>query len=47
MGAYHGRHIFETFTHHKAVLRPRFRFDLEMMYPPDTEKRTKMVERMM
>ena len=47
MGAYHGRHSFETFSHRKAVLRRGFRFDIKMMYPPYTEKRTAMVKKMM
>jgi len=47
MGAYHGQHSFETFSHRKAVLRRGFRFDIKMMYPPYTEARTKMVKRMM
>jgi aldehyde dehydrogenase (NAD+) len=47
MGAYHGRHSFETFSHRKAVLRRGFKFDIKMMYPPYTEARTKMVKKMM
>lgn len=47
MGAYHGQHSFETFSHRKSVLRRGFRFDLKMMYPPYTEKRTQMVKKMM
>jgi aldehyde dehydrogenase (NAD+) len=47
MGAYHGQHSFETFSHRKSVLRRGFKFDLKMMYPPYTEARTKMVKKMM
>ena len=47
MGAYHGRHTFETFSHRKAVLKRGFRFDLKMMYPPYTEFRTKMTKKML
>jgi len=47
MGAYHGHHSFETFSHRKAVLRRGFKFDIKMMYPPYTEARTKMVKKMM
>ena len=47
MGAYHGKYSFETFSHRKAVLRRGFKFDIKMMYPPYTEKRTKMVKKMM
>jgi aldehyde dehydrogenase (NAD+) len=47
MGSYHGQHSFETFSHRKSVLRRGFKFDIKMMYPPYTEKRTKMVKKMM
>lgn len=46
MGAYHGRFSFETFCHRKAVLKRGFRFDLKWMYPPYTERRTRLVRRM-
>ena len=47
MGAYHGRHTFETFSHRKSVLRRGFKFDLKMMYPPYTEFRTKMTKKIL
>ena len=47
MGAYHGRHSFETFSHRKAVLRRGFKFDIKMMYPPYTKKRTDMIKKML
>jgi aldehyde dehydrogenase (NAD+) len=34
MGAYHGRHTFEAFSHRKAVLKRGFGVDLSLMYPP-------------
>ena len=35
MGAYHGRHTFETFSHHKALLRRRgFPRLLGVRWPP-------------
>jgi len=46
MGAYHGQHSFETFSHRKSVLRRGFKFDVKMMYPPYTEWRTKMAKKM-
>jgi aldehyde dehydrogenase (NAD+) len=45
MGAYHGRHSFETFSHRKAVLRRSFRLDFKLMYPPYTEGRTRMLKK--
>ena len=34
MGAYHGKAGFDTFTHHKPVMRRPTRGDLSLMYPP-------------
>jgi len=38
MGRYHGKYGFETFSHHRAVLRQTNMIDLKMKYPPVTEK---------
>ena len=45
MGAYHGRHSFETFSHRKSVLTRDMRFDPKIMYPPYSSFRTKLVKR--
>jgi len=45
MGAYHGRHSFETFSHKKSVLSRGFRFEPKWMYPPYSKLRTKLVSR--
>ncbi len=34
MGSYHGQSGFDTFSHHKSVLRRPFRFDFKLRYPP-------------
>lgn len=34
MGAYHGRHSFDTFTHAKAVMKTPSWFDPNIRYPP-------------
>lgn len=34
IGAYHGRHGFDTFTHQKAVLRNPTVLDVKLRYPP-------------
>jgi aldehyde dehydrogenase (NAD+) len=47
MGAYHGQHSFETFSHRKSVLKRGFKFDVKMMYPPYTKWRTNMVKKML
>jgi len=47
MGAYHGRHGFETFSHRKAVLRKPTAIDPEIMYPPYTELKAKLVKKLL
>jgi aldehyde dehydrogenase (NAD+) len=34
MGAYHGKSSFDTFSHHKSVVRNSFLFDPSIRYPP-------------
>ena len=34
MGAYHGKAGFDTFSHHRSVLRRPFRLDAPFRYPP-------------
>ena len=47
MGAYHGRHSFETFTHRKSVLdKPTF-IDPPVRYPPYSEATLKWLKRLM
>ena len=38
MGSYHGVTSFNTFSHHKSVLKKSFRFDLNWRYAPYAEK---------
>jgi aldehyde dehydrogenase (NAD+) len=45
MGAYHGRHTFETFSHRKAVMTRGLRFDPKLMYPPYSDRKTRMMKR--
>jgi aldehyde dehydrogenase (NAD+) len=47
MGAYHGRHSFETFSHRKSVLTRGTRFDPKIMYPPYSERLAKLMQRFM
>ncbi|MDH5670757.1 MAG: aldehyde dehydrogenase family protein [Myxococcales bacterium] len=45
MGAYHGRHSIDTFSHKKPVLmRPTF-FDPKFIYPPTTPRKAKLMSR--
>jgi aldehyde dehydrogenase (NAD+) len=45
MGAYHGRHTFETFSHRKSVLTRGRRFDPSFLYPPYGERIEKWFRR--
>lgn len=45
IGAYHGRHSFETFSHRKSVLSLGLKWNLKLMFPPYTSFRTRMVKR--
>jgi aldehyde dehydrogenase (NAD+) len=47
MGAYHGRHSFETFSHYKAVLDKPTLVDPKLRYPPYEDKKLKMARRLM
>ncbi len=46
MGAYHGRHGFETFSHRKAVLDKSTLVDPALRYPPYVENKTKWAKRL-
>jgi aldehyde dehydrogenase (NAD+) len=44
IGAYHGRHGFETFSHRKSVYKRHFAgFDLPIRYPPFTSTKFKLL----
>jgi aldehyde dehydrogenase (NAD+) len=47
MGAYHGRASFDTFTHHKSVLKKPFAIDPSIMYPPYDESKEKWLKRLL
>ncbi|KAF2517040.1 aldehyde dehydrogenase [Flavobacterium foetidum] len=38
MGAYHGKHSFDTFSHHKAIVKKANWLDLPMRYAPYKDK---------
>ena len=44
-GAYHGRWGFETFSHRRAVYTRSTRVDPNLLYPPYTAAKEKMVRR--
>jgi len=47
MGAYHGKHSFDVFSHAKAVLRKPTQIDPPILYPPYTATKTKWVKRIL
>ncbi|MEL6554395.1 MAG: aldehyde dehydrogenase [Cyanobacteria bacterium J06621_11] len=38
IGAYHGKHSFDTFSHQKSILKKPFWIDLDWRYPPYASK---------
>lgn len=47
MGAYHGKHSFETFSHRKAVMKKPTSIDPPIMYPPYTESKETWIRRLL
>lgn len=46
MGAYHGRHGFDTFSHRKSVLAKPSWFDSAVLYPPYTAAKLRWIRRL-
>jgi aldehyde dehydrogenase (NAD+) len=47
MGAYHGKHSFDTFSHRKAVLKKGTMLDPPIMYPPFNASKESWLKRLM
>jgi aldehyde dehydrogenase (NAD+) len=47
MGAYHGKHSFETFSHKRAVLKKGTALDPTFAYPPYTESKESWLRRLL
>ena len=47
MGAYHGKHSFDTFSHKKAVLKKGSFLDPKFAYPPYTESKEGWLRRLL
>lgn len=45
MGSYHGKASFDTFSHHKSVLKHAFWLDLGWRYAPYTAKRLEQIKK--
>ena len=46
MGAYHGKWGFDEFSHRKAVLSKSFKPDLQLIYPPYSERAMKIMRKL-
>lgn len=46
-GQYHGKYGFDTFSHHKSIMKTSTWFDLRQKYPPYGEKAYKLVKWLM
>lgn len=47
LGSYHGRAGFDTFSHHKSVLRAATHPHLRLTYPPYTRRTERLVKRLL
>ncbi|MFD1175488.1 aldehyde dehydrogenase [Paenibacillus puldeungensis] len=47
MGAYHGRHSFDTFSHQKSVLKKSTRVKLDFLYPPYSASKLNVIKKFM
>lgn len=47
IGAYHGHHSIDTFSHHKSMIKKASWFDLDLLYPPYSEKTLKLIRKIM
>lgn len=47
MGGYHGKNSFDTFTHEKSIVQKANWLDIPVRYAPFTQKKTKLVKKLM
>lgn len=46
MGAYHGTHSFETFSHRKSIYKKRWQIDFKLEYPPYSEGKLNWIRKL-
>jgi aldehyde dehydrogenase (NAD+) len=46
MGAYHGRHSFETFSHRRSVLKKPTFADLPLLFPPYSARKLRWIKKL-
>jgi len=44
MGAYHGKFSFDTFSHHRGILKKGTWLDIPFRYPPYTKKNLRRIK---
>lgn len=47
MGAYHGQHGFDTFSHLKSVMKRPFALDVDLRYPPFSKTKFALLKRLL
>lgn len=47
IGAYHGQHSIDTFSHPKSMVKKASWFDLDLLYPPYTEQTLKLIRKIL
>ncbi len=47
MGSYHGIKSFETFTHYKGIIKKSNAIDINLRYPPYTDKKLKLLKKIL
>lgn len=47
IGSYHGKKSFDTFTHYRSIVHKRFWLDIKVRYRPYTDKKDKIIRKLM
>ena len=47
IGAYHGKHSFDLFSHKKSILKKSFAMDSSLRYPPYSDKKLSILRKLM
>lgn len=47
LGAYHGRHSFDTFSHRKSIFKNSNKMDMDMRYMPYSKKKLGLIKKLM
>lgn len=47
MGVYHGKYSFETFSHHRSILKKSTKVRMTFIYPPFTKEKLKKIKKVL